>query len=69
MWSLGWYPYNDPVSRAQERTERMYEREDEALRERIAAERFDEHEWSESQPSGSPHTKRKDEETNDSERN
>ena len=32
MWNLGWYPCNDPVSAAQERTERMYEREDEELR-------------------------------------
>ena len=32
MWSLGWYPYNDPVSRHQEAVERMYEREDEALK-------------------------------------
>ena len=27
-WRLGWYPLNDPVSRAQERTEEMLERED-----------------------------------------
>ena len=48
-WHLGWYPYNDPVSRAQERTERMYEMEDAELKERIAAERFGEHERSDNE--------------------
>ena len=38
-WRLGWYPWNDPVSRAQERTEEMLAREDRWLcEERVAPE-------------------------------
>jgi hypothetical protein len=45
-----------PMERLQEAVERMYEREDEALRERIAAERFETHEWSEQCKSPSSHS-------------
>jgi hypothetical protein len=40
-WITPWYPYHDAISVAQDRTERMYEREDAELRWQITAERFE----------------------------
>jgi hypothetical protein len=44
VWRLGWCPWGDPASEYQERIEGVLAREDRELRERIAMERFAQHE-------------------------
>ena len=48
-WRLGWYPWNDPGSAAQEQTEEMLAREDRWLFEERVAPEFEQEETDDGQ--------------------